>query len=86
MVAELPYSLHDRYASIATAWTVIVTPPVFLNLGLFYGLWYGRPDLDRLLGMIFFAPTPCLGPRMLIHCSSDPSNGRPGNIYRHRYY
>lgn len=52
MLNELPYSLHSRYASIATAWTVIIIPPVFINLGLFYGLWYGKPELDRLLGTI----------------------------------
>lgn len=46
----LPYSLHDRFASIAVAWTIILIPPIFINLGLFYGLWYGRPDLDRILG------------------------------------
>lgn len=50
MTVELPYTLHTRYASIATAWSVILTPPIFLNLGLFYGLWYGKPDLDRALG------------------------------------
>lgn len=48
----LPYSLHDRYASIAVAWTVILIPPIFINLGLFYGLWYGRPNLDRILGKL----------------------------------
>ena len=53
MVVELPYSLRNRYASIAVAWTVIITPPVFINLGLFYGLWYGQPEMDRLLGAIF---------------------------------
>jgi hypothetical protein len=52
MVIELPYSLHSRYASIAVAWTVITIPPIFINLGLFYGLWYGKPEMDRLLGMI----------------------------------
>lgn len=51
-MTELPYSLHSRYASIAIAWTVIVIPPVFLNLGLFYGLWYGT-GMDRMLGMFF---------------------------------
>jgi hypothetical protein len=51
MVAELPYTLHSRYASIATAWTIIIIPPIFINLGLFYGLWYGKPGIDRLLGM-----------------------------------
>jgi len=53
MVVELPYSLRSRYASIAIAWTVIIIPPVFINLGLFYGLWYGQPEMDRLLGEIF---------------------------------
>lgn len=50
-IVELPYSLHTRYASIAIAWTVIIIPPIFLNLGLFYGLWYGKPEMDRMLGM-----------------------------------
>jgi hypothetical protein len=49
MVVELPYTLHTRYASIAVAWTIILIPPIFINLGLFYGLWYGT-DLDRILG------------------------------------
>jgi hypothetical protein len=53
MVVELPYSLHSRYASIAITWTVIIIPPIFINLGLFYGLWYGKPEMDRLLGTIF---------------------------------
>ncbi|CAN5951389.1 unnamed protein product [Sphagnum jensenii] len=48
MVVELPYSLHDRYASIAISWTIIIIPPVFLNLALFYGLWYGKPQMDRI--------------------------------------
>jgi hypothetical protein len=50
MIVELPYSLHSRYASIAIAWTVITIPPIFINLGLFYGLWYGKPDMDRMFG------------------------------------
>lgn len=50
MVVELPYSLHTRYASIAISWTVILIPPVFINLGLFYGLWYGKPEMDRIAG------------------------------------
>lgn len=50
MIADLPYTLHTRYASIAIAWALILTPPIFLNIGLFYGLWYGSPSLDRLLG------------------------------------
>jgi hypothetical protein len=50
MVVPLPYTLHSRYPSIAIAWTVILIPPIFLNLGLFYGLWYGT-KLDRLLGL-----------------------------------
>lgn len=50
MVVELPYTLHTRYASIAIAWTVILIPPIFINLGLFYGLWYGRPYMDRIAG------------------------------------
>jgi hypothetical protein len=45
----LPYTLHTRYRSIAIAWTVILIPPIFINLGLFYGLWYGT-QLDRVLG------------------------------------
>jgi len=52
MIVELPYSLRNRHASIAVAWTVILIPPIFLNLGLFYGLWYGKPEMDRLLGEI----------------------------------
>ena len=51
MIVELPYSLHTRKKSIALAWSVILIPPVFLNIGLFYGLWYGRPSLNRLFGM-----------------------------------
>lgn len=50
MVVELPYSLHGRYGSIAVAWTVITIPPIFINLGLFYGLWYGAPQMDRIAG------------------------------------
>jgi hypothetical protein len=53
MVVKLPYNLRSRYASIAVAWTVIIIPPVFINLGLFYGLWYCQPEMDRLLGAIF---------------------------------
>jgi hypothetical protein len=56
MIVELPYSLHSRYASIAVAWTAIIIPPIFINLGLFYGLWYGRPNMDRMLGTIFRIP------------------------------
>ncbi|KAF2451721.1 hypothetical protein P171DRAFT_515683 [Karstenula rhodostoma CBS 690.94] len=59
MTVELPYTLHTRYASIATAWSVILTPPIFLNLSLFYGLWYGKPDLDRIL--VLTLPTAILG-------------------------
>ncbi|KAL5316980.1 hypothetical protein ACEPPN_016032 [Leptodophora sp. 'Broadleaf-Isolate-01'] len=59
MVVELPYSLHTRYRSIATAWTVIIIPPIFLNLGLFYGLWYGRPQMDRIA--VLTIPTAALG-------------------------
>jgi hypothetical protein len=59
MTVELPYSLHSRYGSIAVAWTVILIPPIFLNLGLFYGLWYGKPEMDRLLGEISF-PILCI--------------------------
>jgi hypothetical protein len=50
MVVPLPYTLHTRYASIAIAWTVILIPPIFINLGLFYGLWYGS-HVDRILGL-----------------------------------
>jgi hypothetical protein len=50
MVVELPYSLHGCYTAIAIAWTVITIPPVFINLGLFYGLWYGNPLMDRIAG------------------------------------
>jgi hypothetical protein len=49
MVVPLPYTLHTRYVSIAIAWTIILIPPIFINLGLFYGLWYGT-HLDRILG------------------------------------
>ncbi|KIW08620.1 uncharacterized protein PV09_00577 [Verruconis gallopava] len=59
MAVDLPYTLHSRYASIAIAWTVILVPPIFLNLGLFYGLWYGRPELDRLF--VLTLPTAILG-------------------------
>ncbi|KAH7385089.1 hypothetical protein BKA64DRAFT_712212 [Cadophora sp. MPI-SDFR-AT-0126] len=59
MVVELPYSLHTRYKSIAIAWTVIIIPPIFINLGLFYGLWYGPPDLDRIA--VLTIPTAVLG-------------------------
>jgi hypothetical protein len=52
MVVPLPYTLRTRYPSIAIAWTIILIPPIFLNLGLFYGLWYGT-NLDRLLGLYF---------------------------------
>ena len=50
MVVPLPYTLRTRYLSITIAWTVILIPPIFLNLGLFYGLWYGT-NLDRILGL-----------------------------------
>jgi hypothetical protein len=53
MVVEIPYSLHGRYPAIGIAWTVIVIPPIFINLGLFYGLWYGKPDMDRVAGLFF---------------------------------
>lgn len=59
MVVPLPYSLHTRYASIAVAWTVILIPPIFINLGLFYGLWYGT-KLDRILGLSPRSPVPSL--------------------------
>lgn len=59
MVVELPYSLHSRYVSIAIAWTVITIPPIFINLGLFYGLWYGKPDMDRILGMYILVENHC---------------------------
>lgn len=52
MLHKLPYTLHTRYKSIAIAWTVILIPPTILNLALFYGLWYGQPNLDRILGTI----------------------------------
>jgi hypothetical protein len=51
MVVELPYSLHGRYPAIAIAWTLILIPPIFINLGLFYGLWYGSPQMDRIDGL-----------------------------------
>ncbi|KAF2432122.1 hypothetical protein EJ08DRAFT_732862 [Tothia fuscella] len=50
MVVELPYSLHGRYSAIAIAWTFIIIPPIFLNLGLFYGLWYGT-NVDRVASL-----------------------------------
>ena len=56
MVVELPYSLHSRYPAIAIAWTVILIPPVFINLGLFYGLWYGKPHMDRIAGVSILHP------------------------------
>ncbi|KAL3426364.1 hypothetical protein PVAG01_03155 [Phlyctema vagabunda] len=59
MVVQLPYSLHGRYAAIAIAWTIIIIPPIFLNLGLFYGLWYGRPGMDRVA--VLTIPTAVLG-------------------------
>ena len=46
----LPYTLHTRYRSKAIAWTIIIIPPIFINLGLFYGLWYGT-KMDRVLGI-----------------------------------
>jgi hypothetical protein len=49
MVVKLPYTLHIRYVSIAIAWIIILTPPISLNPGLFYVLWYGT-NLDRILG------------------------------------
>ena len=55
---KLPYSLHSRYPAIAIAWTVIIIPPIFINLGLFYGLWYGNSQMDRVAGLFF----PNLGP------------------------
>lgn len=57
MVVDLPYTLHTRYASIAIAWTIIIIPPIFINLGLFYGLWYGKSKVDFLLGTIFHLQT-----------------------------
>jgi hypothetical protein len=57
MVVELPYSLHPRKKSIAIAWSVILIPPVFLNIGLFYGLWFGKPGLDRAFGK---SPSPTI--------------------------
>jgi len=59
MVVELPYTLHTRYRSIATAWTIIIIPPIFINLALFYGLWYGQPHLDRIA--VLTIPTAILG-------------------------
>ncbi|KAF4632188.1 hypothetical protein G7Y89_g5935 [Cudoniella acicularis] len=59
MVVKLPYSLHSRYASIAIAWTIIITPPIFINLGLLYGLWYGKPEMDRIA--VLTIPTAVLG-------------------------
>jgi len=59
MVVKLPYSLHSRYPAIAIAWTVIIIPPIFINLGLFYGLWYGKPQMDRIA--VLTIPTAVLG-------------------------
>lgn len=56
MVVELPYSLHGRYQAIAIAWTVIIIPPIFINLGLFYGLRYGT-QIDRIAGTFVSSPT-----------------------------
>ncbi|TVY16173.1 hypothetical protein LARI1_G006379, partial [Lachnellula arida] len=56
---KLPYSLHSRYRSITLAWTIIIIPPIFINLGLFYGLWYGRPHMDRIA--VLTIPTAVLG-------------------------
>lgn len=64
MLVQLPYSLHERYRSIAIAWTVILVPPVFLNLGLFYGLWYGKPQMDRVAGESREEETPPSTPRV----------------------
>jgi hypothetical protein len=55
MVVKLPYTLHTRYYSIAIAWTIIIIPPIFINLGLFYGLWYGQPQMDRIAGRSFLS-------------------------------
>jgi len=57
MLVKLPYSLHNRYPAIAIAWTIILIPPIFLNLGLFYGLWYGIPQMDRIAGLSFNSAT-----------------------------
>jgi hypothetical protein len=59
-LVELPYTLHDRYFSIAIAWTIILLPPLFLNLALFYGLWYGT-TLSHKIGKPFqsFKPSIC---------------------------
>ncbi|TVY32238.1 hypothetical protein LSUB1_G007724 [Lachnellula subtilissima] len=57
--SALPYSLHSRYRSIALAWTIITIPPIFINLGLFYGLWYGSPHMDRIA--VLTIPTAVLG-------------------------
>ena len=84
MVVELPYSLHTRYASIAIAWTVILVPPVFLNIGLFYGLWYGKPDLDRLLGTHFdFSMKRDHLQSLTTKRSPHPANRHPRHLHRH---
>jgi hypothetical protein len=67
MVVELPYSLHGRYPAIAIAWTVIIMPPIFINLGLFYGLWYGNPQMDRVAGLFFLD----LGDLPIIHVTTN---------------
>jgi hypothetical protein len=61
MVVPLPYTLHTRYPTIAIAWTIILIPPIFLNLGLFYGLWYGT-NLNRILGLYLNPSYPSLTP------------------------
>ncbi|KAI9743902.1 MAG: hypothetical protein M1818_002636 [Claussenomyces sp. TS43310] len=67
MVVDLPYSLHGRYQAIAIAWTVIIIPPVFINLGLFYGLWYGKPQMNRVAGLFFLS----LGHRPITHVTAN---------------
>jgi hypothetical protein len=82
MVVELPYSLHSRYASIAIAWTVIIIPPIFINLGLFYGLWYGKPHMDRMLGTFLLL----LVQHVITHIYSiDPPNGSARNLHCHSH-
>lgn len=81
MVVELPYSLHTRYRSIAIAWIIIIIPPIFINLGSFYGLWYGRPDMDRIAGRSPLASHS--SQPALTHHSPDNPNCCLGHIHSH---
>jgi hypothetical protein len=92
MVVPLPYTLHTRYASIAIAWTVILIPPIFINLGLFYGLWYAT-NLDRILGLSLpLSPFPLFTPQScpsrdlpLTTLSPHPPDRHPRNLHHNRH-